>query len=284
MNFTSNCIQLKDGKLSAVYKRNNNIYERVYLPENNKWADAALVAADAAAPAQSQQQTLDGVKLRRVPVADKHFLEIYQQQGKIMYREFYDENIGGFNAFHTHSTIARYGSGSFLATTHALHGAFVLRGVFGSRLIYRRVDDDGFREVTVLDNSRQTLYNVVLCLTDGVLRLSFMAGDVLYTCKLAEYDVLLFSPLVVYADFRERGVVVAKTDFFGGNDSFLANELLITDPWEIVIHKNFVFGLISNNASESAVPVAMKPINAEECDYNSFFDNMENEFAPDETL
>jgi len=267
-------IEVSCGKIRAVYWRTSNVYERVFDAAGGLWSDASLLAADVTKPPQTG---IDGVVVRRVPVADKHFLEIYQQQGKLMYREFYGEQVSSFKPFHTHNSVARYGSTSFLATKYGLHAAFVLRGLFGCKLVYRRMDDDGFSEVAVLD--APLLHNTLLSVADDVLQLAFMSGDTLYTAHLAGYDDngLQFTPPVVYTDYKGSGTIVSKVDFISDSrdESFVANELLVTEPWEIIVHKNLILGMATPKHAVNSLPPPVPVDNHIKRDYISIFDDTE---------
>ena len=271
VNYGVNYIEVAGGKIRAVYWRASNVYERVFDAGSGTWTDANLLAADVSRPSRTG---IDGVNVRRVPVSDKHFLEMYQQQGRLTYREFYGEKLSDFKPFHAHNSVARYGSASFLATKYGLHAAFVLRGMFNSKLIYRRLDDDGFSETAVLD--APLLHNTLLCVdADDVLHLAFMSGDILYTAHLTDYEGLQFSPPVVHTDYKGSGVIVSKVDFVSNGDGkdFVANELLVTEPWEIVVHKNLVLGMAKPTHTTNTSPQPLPVDNHEKHDYYSIFDS-----------
>jgi len=67
-----------------------------------------------------------------------------------------------------------------------------------------------------------------------------MTGDVLYTTTMTDYINPQFSTPVMVVDYKGSDTVVSKVDFISDNGDFAANELLVTEPWEIVLHKESV--------------------------------------------
>ena len=203
---------------------------------------------------------------RLVPVTDKHFLVVYQSRDGLGYREVYGRDVGGFNVIHNHP--GQYADYSFFATKYAIYGAFVVRGLFGWRLIYKtKTDGGGFRETLVTETSKP-LYNVLLYILDGMLRLVFASEDNLYETRLEDGG---FSPITKLNGIGGKNMVKAVFLTNNTDNRFLTNELLVDkiSPWEIYLHKNFIVGSFEKNLP------AIKSVKNED---DGFFNNMESEF------
>ena len=212
---------------------------------------------------------------RLVPVSERHFLAVYQNGGfesRIGYKEIYRDEVGKYNLIH--SSIHSFGDCSFLATTHDLHVACVVRGVFGSRLLYKKKGEDGFSPGVVVAEG-QGLHNVVLYMVGEKLHLLFMRNDTMY-CVVAEEDGYRWSFLPLEERGEERPGQLAKAVFLTGNKrDFAANELLVDKerPWEIQAVSEYVTRIYAQNVQVQDV----ENTKTTEEDYNKFFNDMEIE-------
>jgi len=219
----------------------------------------------------------DGL-FRLVPIANKHFLAIYQSSGfesKLGYKEIYGDNIGKYNLIH--SSIHSFGDCSFLATKYDLHIACVVRGVFGSRLVYKKKGADGLSPGVVVAEG-QGLHNIVLYMVDEKLYLLFMKNDTLY-CVEAESDGYRWNFLPLEEHEKMQSGNLAKAVFLSSRSGrgFLANELLVHSerPWEIsTLSRHLLVDYKQNIQAQVAEAPEKPPKN-----HDDFFDNMEAELG-----
>jgi len=219
-----------------------------------------------------------GGLFRLIPVAGKHFLAVYQNGGfesRIGYKEIFGDEIGGYNLLH--SSIHSFGDCSFLATTHELHVACVVKGVFGSRLIYKKKGADGLSPGVVVAEG-QGLHNIVLYVVNDKPHILFMRNDVLYNVG-AEDDGYRWNFLPLDEREKSQNKQFSKAIFLtsGCNGQFLANELLVEvdKPWEIQEHSKYILAELKRSAQAQA----SESLENTEDDYNIFFDGMENDFG-----
>ena len=244
-----------------------------FLGANGSWG--ALRRVDAMQPMADEP-------FRLVPVADKHLLVFYQSGGldnRLGYREIYDGEIGKYNSFH--SGVNSFGDSSFLATKHELHGAYVTRGMFGSRLMYKKRDAGGFSP-SIIATDGQAIYNVLLYMVDEKPHLCFMKGNHLYGMTL-ERKGGTQNPLPLNREELPHDGSVVKAIFLSDSireGQFLTNELLVGEekPWDIKFLSNYVLG-----CHKKDFPIANETKNLyataiSEEEYHSFFAGIENEF------
>ena len=219
---------------------------------------------------------------RLVPVADRHYLAVYQNGGfesRIGYKEIYGDEVGKYNLIH--SSIHSFGDCSFLATKYDLHVACVVRGVFGARLIYKKKGADGFSPGVVVTEG-QGLHNVMFYTANEKLHLLFMRNDNIY-CVVAEDNGYRWSFLPLEEHTHAQPRQISKAIFLSNNRSkigIMANELLVDKekPWEIQSISRHVFEAYTQQKTKIQVQTKNNTKNAED-DYNEFFNNMENELT-----
>jgi len=215
-----------------------------------------------------------------VPIAKKHFLAVYFSGGfesKLGYREIYGKEIGSYNL--VHSSIHKFGDHSFLATIYDLHIAYVVRGVFGSRLIYKKKGKDGFSPGVVVAEG-QGLHNVVVYMLDDKLHIMFMRGDELFCVNaLGGGHSWSFLPLSEYD--KSRNKQLSKAFYLSGDDDvFLTNELLVDkeNPWKIHGCSKYIYArCVNETKTQNSNDFAENNINNK--DYDNFFSDMEGELA-----
>lgn len=222
-----------------------------------------------------------GCLFRLVPIAGNHFLAVYQNSGfesRLGYKEIYGNEVGKYNLIH--SSIHSFGDCSFLATTHDLHVACIVRGVFGSRLIYKKKEADGFSPGVVVAEG-QGLHNVVSYVVDEKPHLLFMRNDKLY-CVGTEDDGYRWSflPLGEPKKTQPEPKSLSKAVFLSNNmnrKKFLTNDLLVDEekPWEIQIFLKHILASYEKSVGFKARENHEEP----EDSYNNFFNNMEGELA-----
>ena len=222
-----------------------------------------------------------GGPFRLVPIAGKHFLAFYHNSGfesRLGYKEIYGDEVGKYNLIH--SSIHNFGDCSFLATKHDLHIACIVRGVFGSRLIYKKKESGGLSPGVVVAEG-QGLHSVVSYMVDERPHLLFMRNNELY-CVGAEDDGYRwgFLPLEGREKARRDSAHFSKAVYLSHNmnkKGFLANELLVDKekPWEVQVFSEYILA-----AYEKSVRAQTKEFPEEpEDDYNKFFNDMESELA-----
>ena len=219
---------------------------------------------------------MTGRLFRLIPIAGRHFLAVYQNGGfesRLGYKEIYSDEVGKYNLIY--SSIHKFGDCSFLATKYDLHAACVVRGVFGSRLVYKKKDEDGLSPGIVVSEG-QDLNNVTIYMVDDRLHILFTRNDRLY-CVGAQGDEgqrWAFLPLEEREGFSSRHVSKA-TLLSKNNTKFLANELLVNKdkPWEIYALSKYV---LEPYAQNHQVQVQENYKETEER-HDEFFNNMEDE-------
>jgi hypothetical protein len=220
-----------------------------------------------------------GDLFKLIPIADKHFLAIYQNTGfesRIGYKEIYGNEVGKYNP--VHSSIHNFGDCSFLATKHDLHIACVVKGVFGSRLVYKKKGAQGLSPGVVVAEG-QGLHNIALYMADEKPHLVFMRNENVY-CVGAEEDGYKWSFLPLADRDGTRGDRLVKAVFLSGSGKegdFFSNELLVDEerPWEIKVVLKHVLGPYKQNIRAQTEE---KPGITEE-EYNKFFNKMEDELT-----
>ncbi|MCL2376682.1 MAG: hypothetical protein FWC76_04715 [Defluviitaleaceae bacterium] len=268
MNLVYNLPVLGDGGYALVSQ---------FLGLNRSWG--ALRRVDTIHPMAEEPFKL-------VPVADKHFLVFYQSGGlesKLGYREIYDGEVGRYNLLHSGSS--SFGDSSFLATRHELHALYMVRGMFGSRLMYRKKGADGFSPGIVVAEG-QNIHNVLLYIAKDAPHLSFMRGNDLFRMGLGEKggsQNLL--PLGKEENIHEGPI--AKASFLSDNVDpayLLANELLVNreKPWDIKFLQEYVLGRHKQGLLAQSEAKNLYTTTLSEEDYNSFFNDIENEFLDDD--
>lgn len=273
MNYLTNYIGVIDGSLYGIYWRDGVIWQQKLgvLDEEAEALQRDVGRNFAACVLDGQVKIMDDA-FCLVPVFNKHFLAFYHRQGQMGYREISGENTGEFKSFCV--TRGQCVSHSFLATRYAIHGAFVLGGLFGSKLIYRRRTADGFLEKLVAERPRP-IRNVVLALLNGRLYLHFMVGDILYETSVSlEGDGLDFSPALACKDFSGKNIMKAGFLYDHRNIvNFTICELLVEHPWDIRLYKKNVMDLTFESEPKAQDASVSLDINDKE-DYHDFFNNI----------
>jgi len=224
-----------------------------------------------------------GVYNKYVPVTQKHYLAVYSDGGfesRLGYREIYGDEVGKYNLIH--SSIHKFGDYSVLATKYDLHVACVVRGVFGSRLIYKKKRAEKFSPGIVVAEG-QDLDNIVLYIENDEVHLLFTRNDRLYCVRAegADGQKWGFLPLNQHEQSNYEATNITKAVFLTDNrHGFLINELLVDTkkPWEVQVFWQLILGFYNNIKPQKA---ANTPMPAKYKDYNEvqdeFFGNMEVE-------
>jgi len=274
-------VPCKDG-MSLIYNLpllgdGNYALVSQFLGANGAWG--TLRRIDAMRPVAEETFKL-------IPVADRHFLLFYQIGGfenRLGYKEIYDGEIGKYNLLH--SGVNNFGDSSFLATRHALHGAYVTRGMFGSRLMYKKRDTDGISPGIVVADGN-AIHNVLLYIVDEKPHLSFMINNSLYRMALKEKDGAQSLLPLDKEDMPHDGHIV-KATFLSDSikeGQFLINELLVDEerPWNIKFLSDYILGSHKKGSPATNEVKGLYTTAISEEEYNSFFAGTENEFLDDD--
>ena len=249
-----------------------NMLMTQFVGTNGAWGAAGRV--------DNISSMADGL-FKLIPVAGEHFLAVYQNGGfesRLGYREIYGGEVGRYNLIH--SSIHKFAGYSFLATKYDLHCVCVVKGVFGSRLIYKKKGTDGLTPGIVVAEG-QNLHNIMLCMVDEKLRILFVSNDKLY-CMGARDDGYGWAFLPLEEHEKSLSGRLSKAVFLStdkGSKGILANELLVHEekPWEIKVFENQVFKpYLQAPQAQETQEIRENPPHTEE-EYNKFFDDMENE-------
>jgi hypothetical protein len=267
-----------DGGMNLVYSmpfsKDVHMLVSQFLGLNGAWG--AVRRVDNISP-------MAGGLFNLVPIAGKHFLAVYQNSGfesRLGYREIYGGEVGKYNLIH--SSIHKFGDCSVLATKYDLHVACVVRGVFGSRLIYKKRDAGGFSPGVVVSEG-QDLSNVMLYMVDERLYLLFSRNFKLYCVSAQSGNGHSWSFIPLEERENERAAQMSKAVFLSNTSSktgFLANELLVDEqkPWEIQGLSRHVLAPYTQNIREQTKENTEDPEKPEE-NYDDFFNNMEKEMT-----
>jgi len=216
-----------------------------------------------------------------IPITDKHFLLFYQTTGglenRLGYREIYGDELGRYNILH--STMNHFADMSFLATKYAFHGVCAIKGIFGTRLVYRNKGEDGFSRGIALTEG-QNVGNIVIYMMDDKLHLMFELDGILYNGLPAEQANKWNFSAAQVQDISPRRLTKAAY-ISSHKKGFLSSQLLVDAlrPWEIYMLSSHILAPYTSHNHNIFPVLGDRILTAAETetDYNNFFDNMEDE-------
>ncbi|GHU51470.1 hypothetical protein AGMMS49975_04960 [Clostridia bacterium] len=204
-----------------------NISSRTF--SNHIWGDAVELDAAEQSPYILQE------------TGANHALVFYQKNTEVIsygYREITTTQHGKFNPYYQNS-IPIY-TQSILTTQTAIHIAYVLKGVFSSKLVYKKKETTEFSAPSLLFEA-PSIENISVYFAEDVLYIGFISNNALFTIESRDRGDTFCAPELYPNKFCQNTSNVTKAAYLSDTElsesKFFARELYVdkTRPWDIQI-------------------------------------------------
>ncbi len=171
-------------------------------------------------------------------VTREHVLLFYynkSMENSIGYREITPAKLGSYN--NIFSTVNHLQDVCFLTTDNAIHVCYIVKSVFSCQLIYRKKEDEGFSQPTIIAES-QKLDNCIMFFVENILYIMYVSNGQLFETRTEDRGKTFYRP----ARYRNKFCLNPMKAHYISNvpqseDNYYCRELYVdrSHPWDIQV-------------------------------------------------